>query len=149
MSGLLYWDTSALLKLYAEEPDSSAYRALLVTRQEQPVVAFLHRVELYFALRHKEDRGEIAAGASGRLFGDFLRHVGVNKFREIPWGDDIAKSARDTLEPCLFSPIPVRLRSLDGLHLGALLLGGISKLVTTDEGMRKAAGLLGIDLVDP
>lgn len=149
MSGLLYWDTSALLKLYAPEPDSPAYRKLLKSRTEQPVTAFLHRVELFFALRHKEDRGEIAAGAAGRLFADYLRHLGEGRFHEIPWGDDIAISARSVLEPCLSASSPVKLRSLDGLHLGALLSGGISKLVTTDVGMRRAAQCLGIALIDP
>jgi len=149
MSGQLYWDTSALLKLYAPEPDSPAFRTLLKSRTEQPVASFLHRVELFFAFRHKEDRGELVTGAAGRLFEDYLRHVREGRFLEIPWGDDVAAAARATLEPSLSAPSPVKLRSLDGLHLGALLSGGISKLVTTDKEMRRAAQCLEIALVDP
>ena len=84
MSGLIYWDTSALVKLYASEPDSFAYRELMLSSKAQPVTSFLHRVELFFALRHKEDRGEILAGAAARLFGDYLRHLGGGRFHEIP-----------------------------------------------------------------
>ena len=149
MSGLFYWDTSALVKIYASEPDSPAYRSLLESRTEQPVTSFLHRVELFFALRHKEDRGEMVVGAAARLFSAYRQHLDGGRFHEIPWGNDVASVARDTLEPCLSAATSVELRSLDGLHLGALLSGGITKLVTTDAKMRKAAETLGIVLIDP
>lgn len=149
MSGRLYWDTSALLKLYAPEPDSPAFRALLLSRPEQPVASFLHRVELFFALRHKEARGELAAGAAGRIFDRYLRHVEEGRILEIPWGEDLAKSAKEALLPCLSAKAPVMLRSLEGLHFGALASAGVAKLVTTDKLMRRAAPCLGILLVDP
>ena len=50
MANAIYWDTSALLKLYAPEPDSSDYLRLLIQQPEDLAISFLHRVELYFAL---------------------------------------------------------------------------------------------------
>ena len=149
MKDLFYWDTSVLVKLYASEPDSPAYRKLIASCREEPVTSFLHRVELYFALRLKEDRGEISAGGSGRLFGEYMRHLSEGRFHEIPWGEDVTNKATEALESCLVSPVGVRLRSLDGLHLGAMISGGITKLVTTDAYMRKAAEKLNIQLIDP
>jgi hypothetical protein len=149
MSGLFYWDTSTLVKLYALELDSPAYRGLMQGRQERPVTSFLHRVELYYALRNKEERGEIVAGAAARLFSNYQQHLAEGRFHEIPWGLDVADAARNALVSCLASPSPVKLRSLDGLHLGAMIAGGILSLVTTDVCMRKAAPCLGITLIDP
>lgn len=68
MAHAIYWDTSALLKLYAPEPDSSAYLRLLIQQPADLAISFLHGVELYYALRGKESRGEIAAGSAKRLF---------------------------------------------------------------------------------
>ena len=68
MANAIYWDTSALLKLYAPESGSSDYLRLLIRQPEDLAISFLHRVELYFALRGKESRGEIAAGSAARLF---------------------------------------------------------------------------------
>lgn len=149
MSRLFYWDTSTLVKLYAPEPDSPAYRALLKARPERPVTCFLHRVELYFAFRQKEDRGEIVAGAAARLFAEYERHREEGRFHEIPWGVDVGDAARTALDSCLSAPLPVKLRSLDGLHLGAVISAGITSLVTTDACMRRAAPCFGIELVDP
>lgn len=149
MSRFIYWDTSALLKIYAPEPDSPAYRALMASRQERPTTSYLHRVELFFALRHKEDRGEIVAGAAARLFSRYERHLDEARFHEIPWGSDAEAAAREALDSCLNLPTPVKLRSLDGLHLGAMQAGGIPTLVATDARLRKAARGLGLSLVDP
>lgn len=149
MSGLFYWDTSTLVKLYAPESDSPAYLALMKGRPERPVTSFLHRVELFYALRQKEDRGEIAVGAAMRMFAKYQRHLTEGRFHEIPWGGDVSDAARSALELCLASHSPVKLRSLDGLHLGAVISGGIPAVVTTDAYMRRAAACLGITLIDP
>ncbi len=145
----VYWDTSALLKLYAPEPDSHAFRALLRSRPGQTVTSFLHRVELFYAIRHKEHRGEVAPGAAERSIKRYARHVGEGRIVEIPWGEDVAASAKEALGVCLSASAPVKLRSLDGLHLGALISTGLKQLVTTDLGMRRATACLGIALVDP
>jgi len=50
MANAIYWDTSALLKHFAPEPDSSDYLRLLIQQPEDLAVSFLHRVKLYFAL---------------------------------------------------------------------------------------------------
>ncbi len=56
MTNAIYGDTSALLKLYAPEPDSSDYLRLLIQQSEDVAISFLQRVERYFALRGKRDR---------------------------------------------------------------------------------------------
>jgi len=146
MSAAIYWDTSALLKLYAPEQDSAHFRSLLRAQTVPVAISFLHRVELNFALAAKELRGEIVQGGAKRLFDSFLRHRKQGRFLEIPWGDDVEQQARIVLDSCCRSQPPVMLRSLDGLHLGAVFAVGIRKIITTDIRLRAAAIHLGLDV---
>ena len=139
-----YWDTSALLKLYAPEPDSDRFLELLRSQSGEPAIGFLHRVEMYFALVGKELRGEIKPGAASLLFEAFQRHRAEGRYLEIPWGDDVERHSRLALDHCRTQAAPIPLHSLDGLHLGSVLASGIQTLVSTDTRLRTAAGCLGL-----
>ncbi len=145
----VYWDTSALLKLYAPEADSAGYLRILSIQHGDVAISFLHRVELFFALRQKEARAEIAEGAARKLFASFENDVHQRRYLMIPWGADVVSTAQQTLEQCLTASPPVALRSLDGLHLGALLATGINRLITADNRMKQAAAKVGLRLVEP
>ncbi len=149
MANAIYWDTSALIKLYAPTPDSSAYLRLLVQQPEDLAICFLHRVELYFALRRKESRGEIAVGSAAQLFQLFEQHVSTGRYYVIPWGDNVALAARQLVDTSSSAVPPVMLRSLDGLHLGALRAAKIQSVVTADIRMREAAQIYGTGIIDP
>jgi len=147
MPTAIYWDTSALLKLYAPEPDSEHFRSMLRAQTEAVAISFLHRVELNFAFTAKELRGKIAQGGARRLHEWFLRHREEGRFLEIPRGEDVAHHARVALDTCCKSNPPVMLRSLGGIHLGAVLAVGIRKIKTTDTRLRASAARLGLDVL--
>ena len=149
MANAIYWDTSALIKLYAPEPDSSDYLRLLLQRPEDLAICFLHRVELYFALCGKESRGEIAGGSAKRLFQLFEQHVSAGRYYLIPWGEDVASEARQLLDEAFNATSPGMLRSLDGLHFGALRAAKIQSVVAADMRMRDAARIAAIGVIEP
>jgi uncharacterized protein len=149
MANAIYWDTSALLKLYASELDSGDYLRLLMHQPEDVAISFLHQVELYYAVCGKEARGEIGDGAAGRLFQLFEQHVSEGRYYSIPWGEDVVHEARQLLDASLHAEPPSLLRSLDGLHLGALRAAKLQAIVTADRRMRHAARLAAIDVIDP
>jgi hypothetical protein len=149
MAIAVYWDTSALLKLYAPEQDSDGYRRLLIAQQELVAISFLHDVEFYFALRCKEARGELTIGASKQLIDSFQRHLRDGRYFQIPWGSDQVQNARDAFDRCLTATSPRPIRSLDGFHLGAVLAANIRRIVTADVRMQKSAALLGISTIEP
>jgi uncharacterized protein len=149
MTNAIYWDTSALLKLYAPEPDSCDYLRLLIQQPEDVEISFLHWVELYFAFCGKESRGEIAAGSAKHLFQRFEQHVTTGRYFVIPWGDDVALEARRLLDTSLIATPAAMLRSLDGLHLGALRAAKIQFVVTADVKMRDAARTASIGVKEP
>lgn len=147
MESAIYWDTSVLLKLYADEPDSIHYREKLCQQKEQVAISFLHRVELLYALAAKEQRGEIKEGQAKLLFASFQKHRGEGRFLEIPWGEDVESAAHEVLATCGNRAPPVPLRSLDGFHLGAIRAAAIRKVISTDIRFRAAAECLGLDLL--
>ena len=149
MIDVVYWDTSALVKLYAAEPDSAGYLQLFAGQTEEIAISFLHRVELFYSLRNKEARAEISVGSAAGLFELFEEHARQGRYLEIPWGDDVANEARRLLVSCLAGAGRLHLRTLDGLHLGAVMAAGIGRLVTADARLSLAARAIGLVTLEP
>ena len=130
MTAATYLDSSAIVKLAVEEPESTALRSYL--RRRNPLVSSaLVRTEVLRALLLEGEAG-VARGRAvlGRI--DLIR---IN--------DRILNAAGALLPP--------ELRSLDAIHIAsAQLLGGdLGQLVTYDDRMLAAARLLGITTVSP
>lgn len=149
MADAVYWDTSALLKTYALEADSAQFLQLLLRQHETIAISFLHRVELYYGLSGKEQRGEIQPGSARTLFELFESHLADDRYFEIPWGLDVVEQSHRVLDLNLAADPPVALRALDGLHIGALKSTRITKLVTADHRMKDAAVNFGIQCIEP
>lgn len=125
-----YLDSSAIVKLAVEEPESRALRRYL--RRRQPLVSSaLARVEVARALL---PLGPAALRRGGKVLAR-LELIRIN--------DRILTSA-GTLSP-------TELRTLDAIHLAtAQLLGGdLARVVTYDERMGAAAEALGCSVSAP
>ena len=115
-----------------KEPDSPDYLRFLFLETATLAVSFLHRLEMLYALLSKERRGELAIWAALELFSHFEKDIQKGRFWLIPWGEDIVQQAAFVAHFCLVRPDPIFLRTLDGIHLGALRAAGIKQLVTSD-----------------
>lgn len=127
---ILYLDSSALVKLVIQEPESEALDRFLDSQPDR-VSSALARVEVVRAVRtHGPD-----AMARARMLLDRLRLLRL---------DDELLDAAAQLDGAA-------LRSLDAIHLAsALALGSaLGALVTYDERMAAAAQRLGLPVVAP
>ena len=125
-----YLDSSALVKLAVEEPESAALRRYL--RRRRPVVSSaLARTEVLRSLLLEGDE----ALARGRSVLDRVELIRVN--------DRILNAAAMLL--------PVKVRSLDAIHLATArqLETDLGRVVTYDERMLNAASQLGIRTAAP
>jgi len=125
-----YLDSSAIVKLVVEEPESRALRRHL--RRRRPLVSSaLARTEVLRALLQEGD----AAIARGRAALARIDMIRVN--------DRVLDAAGVLLPPDL--------RSLDAIHLtSATLLGSdLGQLVTYDQRMSAAARQLGLHVASP
>lgn len=116
---IAYVDSSALVKLVAEEPESRALRAALEPLMDL-ASSVIARVEVMRAAR--------AVGIGPSLAEEALATVAL-----IPVDDDVISAA--------VAVDPITLRSLDAIHLATALslADRLGVLVTYDERMRAAA----------
>ncbi len=148
-----YWDTSALLKLYVREPDSPLYldalaRFLdaLARFGQPPITAELTRVELFSALRRREQTGGLVAGAADSLFQQFCSDIGAGRVRVVPQGADVSTRAVALIRLAYQAQPPLMARSLDVLYAASANLTRCRTLVDSDVRQRALAQLAGLKL---
>jgi predicted nucleic acid-binding protein len=129
---VLYLDTSALVKLVVEEPESADLAAWLDERPDEVLcTSVIGRVELLRAARR---RGPETTPAASQLLAE-IALVPV---------DHLVLDLATALEPAA-------LRTLDALHLAsASSLGdAVTAVVAYDERLLRAADLIGINTASP
>ena len=128
--GVLYLDSSALVKLVVAEPETPALRRLL-RRHPVRVSCGLARTEVVRAVRHLGTR---AAARARQL----LQRIDIVRL------DDALLDAAGTLDVGV-------LRSLDAIHLAAALTvaAQLEAVITYDGRMTTAARLLGLPVTAP
>lgn len=146
---MIYWDSSCAIKLYVDEPDSSSWHRLALESGDDGVSSTLTETELGYALLRKELEGDIGQGEAATLMAAFRRHAAEGLWRLFPAGRDIQEEAMHIGAACYRSSPPLRLRTIDGLHLATARKLGCSGVATADRRMRAAARLLGIPLTTP
>ena len=124
-------DTSALVKLIVQEPETPALRSWLAASDREPVSCDLTRTELMRTVRRAAP--ELAPNARRALDTVTLTQVTPAVFEQA-----------GRLEP-------VTLRSLDAIHLAAALdLGDdLDGLVTYDSQLTRAATMAGVEVIAP
>ncbi len=127
---IAYLDSSALVKLFAEEEESAALRNEL-TRWPEQASSALARVDV---IRVGRALGEEVLAAARLVFND-LRLVRLS--------DELLDAA------ALIEPLP--LRSLDAIHVAAAqsLGDALGAMITYDERMLAAARSVGVPTLTP
>ncbi len=137
-----YWDTSVLLKLFVEEDDSGLFAALIEEAGEVIHTSELSRLELLRALWGKRLDGVIVPGAEKTLMRRFESEVEMKRIILVPVGTDVRREFEAVLRVCYTRKRPIRVRTIDALHLASALASRAKEIVCTDARMREAAGAL-------
>jgi uncharacterized protein with PIN domain len=95
-----YWDTSTLVKLYAQEADSAIFEAHVVSDPGQPVTSEITLYEARATFRRKEADGAIAAGAAQQLYEELLRNIAAGELGLIKLGADVEREYGVVLNLC-------------------------------------------------
>lgn len=127
----LYLDSSAFVKLLVHEPETAALRAYLDSADGRFISSSLLRAEALRALRD-QDRGVLVSAREG------LRRIDLVAI------DDRILDTAGVLDPAV-------LRTLDAIHIATALAIGddLEAIVTYDQRMVAAAGLLGLPCASP
>jgi predicted nucleic acid-binding protein len=141
---MIYLDTSCLLKLLVDEPESEAVR-VAVASESEVIVSALAELEAVVQLRG----GWLAGEYRERRYRSYLRQLNlfrdIDPFRFRPLAGSLFQTAmrqdRNTGR--------VHCRTLDRLHLAAIEELGLRRLMTNDVAEAAGARALGFEVVSP
>jgi uncharacterized protein len=141
---MIYLDTSCLLKLLLEEPESEAVR-LAVARESEVVVSVLAELETVVQLRAGWLAGEYRERRYRAYFGQLKAFRETDPFRFGPLTGSLFQTAlRQDREARR-----IHCRTLDRLHLAAMEELGLRRLMTNDSAQAAGAKALGFEVVSP
>ena len=141
-----YWDSSALVKLFAAETDSPSFHAHVRHQGDRLATSELTRMELWSAFRRKESEGEIGCGEARVLLSDFDAGAVQDYWIFVIVTDAIRAEFERVVERCCSQTPPVFIRTLDALHIASARAAGETEIVATDKRLCEAAMLLGFQL---
>ncbi len=139
-----YWDSSALLKLYAREADSDRFEMLERHLSKPLATSWIATYELRSAFQRKVAEGVLGRGASVALYQEVLIDCSQGLIFLIEHSGDIDRQFQKVLAVCYERTPAIFLRTLDGLHLASALLHGETDFVTADLRLRQAAQAMGL-----
>jgi len=142
-----FWDTSALVKLYARERDSERFVDLVRKAETRTIISHLSIHEMRCVLHRKEFARAIPADTAEFAYRRFYHHVEDAVFKVVPYGRDVGLEFARIVRVCYRASPVVPIRALDGLLLASALIARTSDLVSTDLRMRSAGVLLGLRIL--
>jgi len=140
-----YWDTSALVKLYAKEHDSLNFERLAAQFSEI-VTSRLALFELRRILFRKEIEGSLKRGASQISFQRFLLDVKTGMVQLAGLGLEIELPFDAVLTRCFTHEPPIFIHTADAIHLATALAAKAREMVCTDARLRAASTLIGLSV---
>ncbi|MDB6037057.1 MAG: Ribonuclease VapC [Verrucomicrobiales bacterium] len=141
---MIYIDSSSLLKILWEEPESDAVRQA-VAQEKGVVVSILTELETEVQLRARR-----LAGATTKTHYQQYRNA-LRSFREtdpFEFHDLPGAVFRRAIDQHLSEKV-LHCRTLDRLHLAAMAELGLRRLMTNDRKQAAAARALGLEVICP
>lgn len=137
-----YWDTSALVKLFAPESDSVLFENHALAAAGPIVTSRIALYEARAAFRRKETDGTLLSGAAEAVFTKLTQDVAAGLVRVVELDAAVEREYGHVLETCHAHTPVIPVRTLDALHLASVRVAGETELVATDKRMRDAATAL-------
>lgn len=142
-----YWDTSAVLKLYAPEPDSAYFLKLIVAGEQPVYCSAISSMEVLCTLLRKEEAGDLKPGGGAALYRRFHRDARAGRVVLVPYGEDVAAEAERLAKVAFGEHRAIMIRSLDLIHVATAVVLGATALVATDKRLRALASVLRLPLL--
>lgn len=143
--GGLYLDTSCLLKLFFQEPESPAV-ASLVGEEEKVLVSELTLVETSVQIHGRRLAGALSARRAQSLGSALERILAVRPFEMVPFTAVALSQARTQVRNAKKA---AHCKTLDRLHLALMSAFARTRLLTSDATQARAARALGFDVLSP
>jgi uncharacterized protein with PIN domain len=143
-----FWDTSAIVKLYVDEPDARSFR-MLAQAPESLLISIFTVHELHCAFHRKEVAKALKPGMAEVLYKAFREKLNAKLFSLITYNTRVEQHALEVVRKSYGAQNPVVLRVLDVLQLASALAAGANEIVSSDTRMRQAAPIVGLRALPP
>ncbi len=140
-----YIDTALFVKAFVREVDSPETIRLLEEIGEPFAYSHLHELEIPNAIRLKRFRGEMTKSQETAALRAFQADVDAGRFERIAY--DLAAVFIRAEQLSAKCSGEIGSRSLDLWHVAAALEAGCDTFVSFDSRQRKAAGLVGLQVL--
>ena len=141
---MIYWDTSALVKLYTWESDSETFVELLANSSDPVCSSIVTYVEVLCAAYRKEQAGDLHRGCAAAVAARFAADSKRGSILAVPCGEDVIQRARRIVHTSSRRTRPVMIRSLDAVHVASAWVMGAESIVSTDARLRQVAAWTGL-----
>lgn len=137
---MIYFDTSYLVRLYFDEPDSAAVRTLAAT--DHIACAVHGQAEMIAAFHRKLREGAIPLRAFKAVLSQLAADTEAGAFHWLPEGQEVLARVA-----AVFAKLPatVFLRGADALHLATAAEHGLATVYSNDMHLLDAAEYFGIE----
>ena len=143
----IYYDTTLLLKLYTNEPESDQVREFVTNRNESVFITSIHKAEFVSAFQLKVFRKELTSEAANNSINDFEDDLttGVLRMTEIDW---------HTAWPLCHELVRAHssstgCRTLDTLHIACARTLALRTIATSDRRQASLAKQIGMTVLNP
>lgn len=137
-----YWDTSALLKLYVNEPDSAFFLDFVTSTSEPVFTSAVAQVEALSAFFRKESAGDLRASGARVLLDRFQEDCQTGRVMLVPFGSDVIEEAGRLAALAYRRRHPILVRSLDLIHAATFSSLRATTMLATDQRLRDLCALL-------
>jgi predicted nucleic acid-binding protein len=141
----LYLDTSCLLKVFFQEPETDRTLAL-ISAEPRVLVSFLTRLEILTQIHGRVAGGLLSAAKAVRLRQRVDAVLKLAPYEQVRCPADIIEIAEGEIN---LSARTGYCRTLDRLHLATMQALSVHRLLTNDDVQAAAARALGLDVVLP
>lgn len=139
LPGPVYFDASALVKLYLPESDSARLNRLVAGRRDT-LVSDLTVTEIVSSLCRRRREGGVSAQIVDRIRRELLSHLDGGVYTRV----ELVPAVHREAERLLRSIEKVALRAADALHLALALSGEAGTVLTFDRRLADAARASGL-----
>jgi len=144
----LFFDTSALVKYFHEEPGSRRVIELIDDEAHVVWISALARVEFVSAVHRKRREQQLSEVQLQQALSGF--EEALHAFRIVPLGPPVVERADALIR---FHGVEYSLRTLDALHLATCLIdageGGAEAFVVADDRLYAVAQAEGVTCIHP
>ena len=137
---MIYFDTSYLVRLYYQDPDADAVRALAAT--DHLACAAHGQAEMMAAFHRKLREGAIRPAAYAALVGQVEAHIEAGAFQWFAQSEEILARIRDVYRNL---PRSVFLRAADAIHLATAAEAGFRVIYSNDGHLLAGAKHFGVE----